>query len=135
MIPVMDELESTGEWEKATASINTILLDSCTGKENDDVEISFAVNYVDGNGPLSYSWTGRRAGSDDAPMIVFAATYELDKLPEKVAAEEGEEGAEEDDDNRGKGKGKEREDDPNPRDPRKRVPKEREVPDNPGNPG
>jgi len=121
MASVLDDLLLTDEWQETTGSISKVELTRCEGVSRDEVKVDFVVTAGDDSTPDVQHWVGKARGD----LILFSASYELGKmeLPTNNLAEgdgegdDGKKGAS----SGGKGKGR---DPGNPKDPRRRVPKQ-----------
>lgn len=131
MVPVLDDLVSSGAWQKATSEITKFKLKSCTSDTAGEFKVDFTG--VDKSGfeddSVDYLWVGKNRGSS----ILFAGGYELESQVEiqqkEVKEEEGKTGSK----RKVKSGGKGTPSDPgNPKDPRRRIPKQAPSPGGPG---
>jgi len=122
MVPILDDLISTGEWQKATSQIDKYTLKSCTSDSSGEFHIDFT-GTGDQEDTADYQWVGKSRGSS----ILFAGSYTLDQQvivpPKVVETEDDQKGSKRKVKSGGKG---------NPKDPRRRIPKQSPSPGGPG---
>jgi hypothetical protein len=132
MTGVLDDLCASEEWQEATGAIRQVNLVSCEKDPAGDVRIVFAIHSLEDAMVDSQSWKGTSRGD----MILFEPYFELAErpvlTPEMESMVEEAMKAVEDE---VMTKGRDPRDTDNPRDPRRRVPKQAPDPGKPGGPG